>query len=252
MHRISKWLVLILLAPTIALAGFYDEEEGDPGVVPSDPGAITGVIQGGLGSADKASSRVVIDNGNGDVHVVIDVNGGKPNSPTNTPNLISTSTSTPGNFGVDNNLQSILAGLNTKLKTGSTTVSEFTAINGFYDLRVPTLQKNVIVEKTVALGTPTALYVSKTAFTPGSDTITPTGIKFFKDVTVLHGDLAVVIGETAKARAVATQLVANGIHSDQIIAVPDVRLDDSNTVAVYVIRLPMMQDLFKPANTASN
>ncbi|MBX9705330.1 MAG: hypothetical protein K5Q00_03665 [Gammaproteobacteria bacterium] len=237
MYKLSKWLVLTLLLPTLAIAGFGDEEGGDGDG--GDGGDVTVVID--------------VDNGGGSGGG----GGGSGQSASlNFPDPIyvsdSASALTSGADTFDNNILSIVSGLDAKLKDSSVGFSGFTTVNGVYALVVPTVEKKAIVEKTVALGVPAGFYVSEKAFKPGSNTLTAEGIKFFDSITLQDGDLAVILGSSAKATVVAAVLAARGINSDQILSVPDVKLKDPNTVAVYVIGLPTMENLFEPLNTTGN
>ncbi|MBX9705156.1 MAG: hypothetical protein K5Q00_02790, partial [Gammaproteobacteria bacterium] len=118
--------------------------------------------------------------------------------------------------------------------------------NGVSAVVIPTLVKGIVVEKTVALGIPAGLIVAQNPFEANTNTLTPTGAEFFNDIKLYGGDLAVAVGATPKANAVAAQLVKNGANSEQILVVPAAHLNNPNTVAVYIVRLPTMADLFIP------
>lgn len=116
--------------------------------------------------------------------------------------------------------------------------------NGIAALVLPTTVKGVVIQKTIALGIPAGLMVAQDPFKMNTNILTSKGVEFFNGIKLYDGDLAVVTGVQAKANAVAAQLVANGANSEQLLVIPNSQMENPNTVAVYIVRLPTMEDLF--------
>lgn len=145
------------------------------------------------------------------------------------------------------NIEKILINVNARLTIPKGESLAATTTSGIFDLVIPTIEKNTVVEKTVALGIPAGVYVSQDPFAANQNTLTPAGVEFFNTIKLYGGDLAVAVGTAARAKAVAAQLVKQGANSEQILVVPAVHMNDPNAVVVYVVRLPTMADLFTPA-----